>query len=75
MRPKVRSGIQPSLYTIDVTAVVLNVGRSKIYDLIRRDILKVIKIDRCNRVAAETVHRIAREGVPEAAAEQEVQSA
>ena len=43
------------LLTIEDAAAALNVGRSTVYDLIRRNELEYIKIGRCTRIPRDSV--------------------
>ena len=47
MRPK-----EPMLLTLKETAVVLRVGRSKLYELIAAGKLRSVKIGGCRRISA-----------------------
>lgn len=51
-------------YTPNNAADVLDLSRSKIYDLMRRDLLHYVVIDSDRRIPASEIERVAAEGVP-----------
>ncbi len=51
------------LYSPNSAAYALEVSRSKVYDLMKRGLLKFVLIDSDRRIPAEEIERIAREGL------------
>ncbi|MFD5630346.1 helix-turn-helix domain-containing protein [Streptomyces sp. NPDC127072] len=52
--------VVPVLLTVDEVKVVLKVGRTKVYDLIRTHRLVSIKVDGCRRIPADSVGEFIR---------------
>ena len=48
------------LLTAEEAAEVLNIGRAKVYDLLRTGELESVKIGRLRRIPVEKVHEFAR---------------
>ena len=53
--------IQPRLLKIPEAALMLGLGRSKLYELIQRESIKVVRIDRAVRIPASEVDRFLAE--------------
>ena len=51
-------------YTPNHAADVLDLSRSKIYDLMRRGLLQYVMVDSDSRIPASEIERIAAEGIP-----------
>jgi len=51
-------------YTPNHAADVLDLSRSKIYDLMRRGLLQYVMVDSDRRIPASEIERIAAEGIP-----------
>ncbi|MFE0739231.1 helix-turn-helix domain-containing protein [Streptomyces sp. NPDC058855] len=52
--------VTPVLLTVDEVKVLLKVGRTKVYDLIRTHRLVSIKVDGCRRIPADSVAEFIR---------------
>ncbi|MFC8130536.1 helix-turn-helix domain-containing protein [Streptomyces sp. NPDC057302] len=57
----------PELLTVPDVMVMLKVGRTKVYDLIRTHRLVSIKVDGCRRIPANAVGDFVRSQLGEAA--------
>jgi excisionase family DNA binding protein len=53
------------LLTAEQTAEMLNIGRCKVYDLLRTGELESVKIGRLRRIPVDNVHRFAARLVEE----------
>jgi excisionase family DNA binding protein len=51
-------------YTPNNAANALDLSRSKIYDLMRRGLLRYVVVDSDRRIPASEIARIAAEGIP-----------
>ncbi|KFG02264.1 excisionase [Streptomyces scabiei] len=52
--------VTPVLLTVDEVKVLLKMGRTKVYDLIRTHRLVSIKVDGCRRIPADSVAEFIR---------------
>jgi excisionase family DNA binding protein len=57
--------MNPLLLTAEEAAELLNIGRCKVYDLLRAGELESVKIGRLRRIPREAVHDYARRLVDE----------
>jgi len=49
--------VQPRLLKIPEAALMLGLGRSKLYELIQRDCIRVVRVDRAVRVPVSEIDR------------------
>ncbi|MGW0839608.1 helix-turn-helix domain-containing protein [Streptomyces sp. NPDC002787] len=59
--------VTPVLLTVDEVKVLLKMGRTKVYDLIRTHRLVSIKVDGCRRIPADSVAEFIRGQIERAA--------
>jgi excisionase family DNA binding protein len=54
--------MEPICVSINDTARALGIGRTKVYELIKTDLLEVVKIGRRTLVRTASIHALAGEG-------------
>lgn len=56
------STIEPLAYRVDDACAALGIGRSKLYELVRDDKLKLVKLGKASRITAASLKSLAECG-------------